>query len=1036
MTPRPDTHKSLAEIIFPGNSQMAGRMRSRFPGEEGNPDAPPTSLGALETWPPSLKTAIGIILSSRYPMFIWWGPDLINFYNDAYIPILGDRHPAALSQPPDQVWEELWPSLGPQAEDVLTKGQASWNEEFLGIMERNGYREETYFTFSYSPIWTEDGTVGGLFCACTEDTRRVVNDRRLETLNQLASSATPAKTVSEACQISTTLLSNNPWDIPFALIYCFDSEQKQAHLVGSTDLGNSPASTPAEIELAANHPSDCWGLHQILATGEVTVIEQLSQRVGVLPGGVWDEPPHTALGLPLTRPGQPPFGVLIAGISPYRPLDNDYRNFLNLVAGQVMSAIQNTLDYREERQQAAALAELDYRKMAFFSNVSHEFRTPLTLILGPLEEALVQLAETPPSGLPSPDTQLLKEQLTQVHRNGLRLLKLVNTLLDFSRIESDRLYEPPEPTDLATFTAEIGSGFRSCIERAGLRFVIDCPALAQPVAVNRQMWEKIVLNLLSNAFKFTFEGEIRLTLAYDQVEVPDNSPPGAEASPNSVNLCLEVHDTGIGIPSKERAHLFKRFHQIKGAKGRSMEGSGIGLSLVKELVTLHGGTVEVSSVEGEGSCFRVLMPMEYANGEAIALAPTAAEDSIPCCSPYLKEALQWLDPDEEAIASSENPAEETVAFEPSYSHIPPLQGGRILVVDDNADMRDYLKRLLEERWPVETAANGAIALELIQRQLPDLVLTDVMMPELDGFQLLKRLRENKVTQSIPIILLSARAGDVATVKALAAKADDYLIKPFSAAELMARVETQLQMSRLRQEQSTNRFKHEFLMTITHELQSPLALILGWVRLLQTQSYKPETLPCALETIERNATIQANLVRDLLNVLNLLSGQVKLKASVVDLVCLIQKVVRNYTDKAQAKNIEIIPNPDPMPEQRNVIMDGDHLQQIIGHLLENAIKFTPEGGKIHLRWQYLNSTELFITVVDTGMGIEPDFLPQIFEQFTQFEIPSRHSPGGVGIGLAIVYHLVKLYQGQIQVTSPGPGQGTMVILRLPVIRNSG
>ncbi|MGL5192151.1 MAG: ATP-binding protein [Chroococcales cyanobacterium] len=1037
MTPSSKTQKPLAEIIFAGDSAMAVLMRSRFPGAEGNPDASPTPLGPLETWPPSLKTAIGIILGSRYPMFIWWGQDLINFYNDAYIPMLGNRHPAALGQPAHEVWKELWHSLGPKVEDVLTQGQSSWNQEILEMVERNGYREEAYFTFSYSPIWTEEGTVGGVFCACSEDTRRVVDDRRLQTLNQLASSsATQAKTVPEACQMAIALLGNNPRDIPFALIYLFDSEQKQAQQVSATNLGISPGVSPAVIELGANHPSDCWGLNGVLATGEVTVIEGFKERVGPLPGGVWDEPPHSALVLPLTRPGQEPFGVLIVGINPYRPLDDDYRSFFNLVAGQVTTAIHNTLGYQEERKQAAALAELDDRKMAFLSNVSHEFRTPLTLILGPLEEALAQLEESEPQGLSSPTE--LKEQLQRVYRNGLRLLKLVNTLLDFSRIESDRLSPTQEPTDLATFTAEIASGFRSAIERAGLDFVIDCPPLPKTVVVNRQMWEKIVLNLLSNAFKFTFTGEIRLSLAYDKAGVPGNSPPAAlpDDSPNSVGVCLEVHDTGIGIPLKECANLFTRFHQVKGAKGRSIEGSGIGLSLVKELVTLHGGTVEVSSVEGQGSCFRVLIPMEYAEAEANAIEATPADDLIPSSSPYLEEALQWLPQDEQAIASSENPPERTVAFSPAYSHVPHLQRSRILLVDDNADMRDYLKRLLQGRWEVETAANGAIALDRIQRQLPDLVLTDVMMPEVDGFQLLKKLRENEVTQSIPIILLSARAGDAATVEALAARADDYLIKPFSACELMARVETQLQMSRLRQDQSANRFKNEFLMTITHELQSPLALILGWVRLLQSQSYKPETLALALGTIERNAATQAKLIRNLLEALSLLSGQVKLKAQWVDLVSLIEGVVTSCSEAAQGKKILIIQNPLPLPEQRNVIVDGARLEQMIEHLLDNAIKFTPEGGEIHLQWQYLNSAELEIIVADTGMGIHPDFLPHIFQRFTQFEVPSRHSPGGVGIGLAIVYHLVKLYEGEIQVSSPGPGEGTTVILRLPLRRNAG
>ena len=238
----------------------------------------------------------------------------------------------------------------------------------------------------------------------------------------------------------------------------------------------------------------------------------------------------------------------------------------------------------EERRRAEALAELDAAKTAFFANVSHGFRTPLTLLLAPLEDALAQ-----PDPAASPAD---RERLTVAHTNGLRLLRLVNMLLEFSRIEAGRVRADGAPTDLAAFTAELASMFRSTIERAGLRFLVECPPLSRPVVVDRDMWEKIVLNLLSNAFKFTTEGEIAVTLRQVDQEAE-----------------LSVCDTGVGIPEASLPRLFERFYQVRGTRGRSIEGTGIGLALVQELVKLHGGSVRTASTLGQGSTFIVTVPL-------------------------------------------------------------------------------------------------------------------------------------------------------------------------------------------------------------------------------------------------------------------------------------------------------------------------------------------------------------------------------------------------------------------------------------------
>ena len=340
-----------------------------------------------------------------------------------------------------------------------------------------------------------------------------------------------------------------------------------------------------------------------------------------LPTGQWHGPPRQALVTPLLAQGGSPSGFLVAALNRYRPLDDDYRGFINLVAGHIATGISSARSYREQQRRAEELAELDRAKTTFFSNISHEFRTPITLILGPVAELRAHA--------PALDEHAQRE-LDVIHRNGLRLAKLVNTLLDFSRIEAGRMQAHYEPVDLAEVTAELASVFRSAIDRAGLRLIVDCPPLDEPVYLDRDMWEKVVLNLLSNALKYTFDGTITVRVARE----------GDEA-------VVTVADTGIGVPAAEMPRLFERFHRIESARARSTEGSGIGLALVKELVGLHGGTITADSVEGAGTTFTVRLPMGSGHLPAEALiAPGTGRTSSGIAEPYVQEALRWLPADD------------------------------------------------------------------------------------------------------------------------------------------------------------------------------------------------------------------------------------------------------------------------------------------------------------------------------------------------------------------------------------------------------
>jgi PAS domain S-box-containing protein len=678
-----------------------------------------------------------------------------------------------------ECWPEIWPIIGPMLDSVMARGEATWSEDQLLLLDRNGYVEECYFTFSYSPIKDETGQVAGIFTAVTETTQRVLGERRLRTLRALAAEPADARTPDDACGVVTRILQLNPHDLPFTLLYLMDDEGSCARLRGCTGIDRGASGAPAVVDLQDEKTRAApWPFERVMKEESAVLMTELPPIVGVLPGGPGEDPPATGIVLPIAKPGQKrPIGFLVAGISPRRAFDDEYRGFVELVAGHIAAAIANARAHEEERRRAEALAELDRAKNVFFTNVSHEFRTPLTLMLSPIEDLL----ETP--DLPIEKAQ---ELLGLVHRNGLRMLKLVNTLLEFSRIEAGRVEAVYEPTDLAGYTSELASVFRSAIEKAGLRFIVDCPPLPDSVYVDRDMWEKIVLNLLSNAFKFTFAGQIVVSL---------------RAAERHVRLRIE--DTGTGIPPEHLSRIFQRFHRIRGARSRTHEGTGIGLALVQELVKLHGGGVTVDSTYGQGTTFIISIPLGKAHlpQDRVGVPRTSASTAMGA-APYVEEALRWLVTDHaphETLLKTKSLGDQVSSGMPPLTDDGETARPRVLLADDNADMRDYIRRLLSTRYEVDAVADGKVALARARERSPDLVLTDVMMPNLDGFGLLHALRSDPRTRSIPVILLPARAGEESRVEGWQAGADDYLTKPFTARELVARETTQLTMARVRAE---------------------------------------------------------------------------------------------------------------------------------------------------------------------------------------------------------------------------------------------
>lgn len=900
-----------------------------------------TPLGPVAHWPQSLRSTVSMLLPSKAQIALFWGPEFVVLYNDAYRPVFGAKHPHALGQPGSAAWREIWDQqLHGLLAGVVRTGEAFWAKDLLFALERHGFKEETYFDVSYDPVRDESGAVGGVFCIVTETTDRVIGERRLALLKDLAEVNATARTVKDACLLAMNTLAARPQDITFAL--AFVDDQLQSH-------------TPGAVEQ--------------LAAAPVSIVRELT--------------------IPLA--GGARGAKLIVGLNPLRPFGEQYRAFIGLVADQFGTALANARAYEEERRRAEALAEIDRAKTAFFNNVSHEFRTPLTLLLGPTEDAIA-----------SPDRSLSGDALTTVHRNAQRLLKLVNTLLDFSRIEAGRAEASYEPTALDVFTSELAGAFQSAVESAGLRFDVDCERLDVPVYVDRSMWEKIVFNLLSNALKFTFKGRIRLSLTRQDDAVR-----------------LEVADTGSGIPHDELPHVFQRFHRVRGAKSRTHEGTGIGLALVQELVRLHGGSIDVESEEGQGTTFSVTMPIGTAHlpAESIA-APTGASAPVSAAAiAYVNEALGWIAHRTKSIDSLKG-----------------TDRPRVLVADDNGDMRDYVARLLSEQFDVEAVGDGASALAAVHERRPDVIVTDVMMPELDGFELLRALKDDPFTQLIPVILLSARAGEEATLEGIGAGADDYLVKPFSARELITRVESQLQRASAQiyaREQliEANRIKDEFLATLSHELRTPLNAILGWAHLLKASALRPGMLERALSSIDRNARAQAQLVDDLLDVSRVISGKLAIKREPVNLRAIISEAVDavrpGVTEKAIRLRMDVATDAD-------IIIDGDadRLRQVVWNLIANAVKFTPSGGDVEVTVKRAGEA-IEISVRDSGMGIARDFLPYVFERFRQGDSAPSRRHGGLGLGLAIVRHLVEAHGGTVSAASEGPGTGALFVVRLPI-----
>jgi signal transduction histidine kinase len=970
-----------------------------------------TPLGPVAAWPQSLRTAVDISLSSKSAIWLAWGPELTFIYNDAYRPILKARHPWGLGRPMQEVWPEIWNIMGPMVRGGMERAEATWHDDQMLILERAGFPEESYFTYSCGPVRDESDAVTGVFTTVFETTASVLGVRRLRCLRELGA-LPPASTVDRACTEAMAVLERHTADLPFAAIYVVDQAHAVARLAGSTVMERSSAAIPEHVSLLED--GDPWGLKEVAASRVARQVD-LSGGASSYPGGPWPEPARAALVLPIAHGASEGLvGLLITGISPRLEFDDDYRAFLELVSTHVEAVLARARLIQDERRRTDQLAALDRAKTEFFSNVSHELRTPLTLLLAPLADYLRENSHA------ASDVQVARVGLA--HANALRLLKLVNALLEFSRIQAGRIEAEYEPLDLGRLTTDIAAFFWSASQRAGLEYVIDCPTVPEPVYVDREMWEKVVLNLISNAFKFTFEGSIRVVLA-----------------PVDGGVELAVSDTGVGIPLPDQSRVFDRFHQVRGSRSRTHEGTGIGLALVSELVKLHGGSVSLDSAVDAGSTFKVTLPYGSAHlpQDQVRTRGTASQP-VQEAEAFVQEALAWL-PDGVAATGGSPP----LAGQAS----PDDPRARVVVIDDNRDMRRYISDLLAVHWRVTTYSDGEQALTGIASSPPDLVVSDVMMPGVDGFGLLARLRKDPPTAAIPVILVSAQAGEEARVQGLAAGAEDYLVKPFSGPELVARVGAHLALVSRRREaehaarkvdakvQDAERFRSVGKLAggIAHEFNNLLTTVIGYTALCLDDPELTDSVRENLTEVQAAADRAALVTRQLLAY-----GQKQtLRPVRLEISTFLEEIAPRLARHAGESVTVKIDVPEGLP---SVLADPAQIESALLHLVANARDAMAPGGVVTIEASETRLVErltldtggldlgpyVVVVVRDTGRGIDPAARSKMFEPFysTKLGGPSQ------GLGLSVVLGVVRQSGGQIRVQSQA-GEGTSIELFLPV-----
>ena len=743
-------------------------------------------LGDPQGWPQSLRTAVGICLASRFPILLWWGPELVMIYNDAYRPMLGQsKHPRALGTPGREVWGEIWDVIGPMLDQVMAGGGATWSHDQLLVLDRNGYPEECYFTFSYSPITDEAGGVGGVFCAVTETTERVVGERRLATLAEMAA-LMGAPSRADVVRTAATIMGSNTADHPVVVVLDAPPEGQPGALA-----------TLVERQLPDQAPGTCARVadlvRQVSGTGRPVTVPADGEA---LAGGIcaWHAYPVAASAGPLVA-AEPPSSCSVSrctavGTAPSRPTRPCAPPTSRLPSATCGSWPRSVGDGRPSssstppRARSSPTSATSCARRSPSSPVRSVRRSPSSTTRA--SASAWSSSSGTRTGWPAWSTPCSTSGASRpaVSRRGSRRSTSRSWPGDWRRASGPRSSGP-----VSTFEHDCGSGVLAHLDR--------------------DMVERIVLNLLTNAVKFTPGGSVGLRVRQvdDDVEIA-------------------VSDTGVGIHPDDVDRAFARFERLPAPDGaRSHEGAGIGLAMVQQLAELMGGSVALTSEVGRGSTFTVRLPVRPAAAQAPAPPAPSSAMTPRGVDDFLREVQTWQRHPGSAPGAP-------LVVGPSSPN-----RARLVVAEDNEDLRTYLGQVLGEQYEIELVPDGAAALDAVRRETPDLVLADVMMPGLDGYGLVDAIRRDPALSGVPVVLLSARAGDDETSTALGAGADDYLVKPFSVLELRARVASNLERAGARTQDASWRRAvtdglHDAMLILdlegtVLEVNDRFGLMLGW-----------------------------------------------------------------------------------------------------------------------------------------------------------------------------------------------------------------
>ncbi|MFK7846275.1 MAG: ATP-binding protein [Rhodothermales bacterium] len=693
--------------------------------------------------------------------------------------------------------------------------------------------------------------------------------------------------------------------------------------------------------------------------------------------------------------------------------------------------------------QAEKLKELDRFKTRFFANISHEFRTPLTMIIGPLENAI--------GGIYGPMQDSLKRQVGIMLRNAQRLLRLINQLLDLSKLEAGKMELRAQRRNVVQFLEDILLSCTPLADKKEINLSFSTPAKEIGLFYEPDKLEKIFFNLLSNALKFTPKGG---SISFELAEL--------EASPKFTEGAIEIRvsDTGRGIPAADLPHIFDRFHQVDGSNTREHEGSGIGLALVHELVMLHKGLIDVESETGKGTTFIVRFPLGNAHLEKEQVSNTILSEGSTNSSEVhviTELAQQSGDFDHEEDSPS--------VHEPLLGPHPWIGNKVVLIIDDNDDVREYVSSILSAHYTVHTAFDGVDGLEKVATVDPDLVISDVMMPRMDGNELCKRIKQNLDYDHIPVILMTAKATNELKIEGLEMGADDYIAKPFNARELLVRARNlmimrhqekelktlnddleskvaeqldQMLTERLKYEEelvlakekaeTSSRLKSNILDNVNHEFRTPIAGIMGSAEILEMDA--DDSVQEFVGFIKQSAYRLQSTLDAVVELSSLESDSITLLPKALNFTKILQDLVDRFKPMATNKGVQFYPRIGH--EDVHIYADEHAITRVLDHLTDNAIKFTHDGQiKVDLT---VENDLVNLTIKDTGIGISTEFMPRLFDAFVQESDGISRSYEGIGIGLTISKRLVELMNGKLTAKSV-KNEGTLITLVFPLYQFS-